>query len=384
MAPLELSASRHQQAESLVADVLSSRGWRLDASHDSNDRGADLIMERSGQRFAVEIKSLVEGRADRALPLLSLAILQAKAHARKIKGAKPLAVLWVGHASPSLASHIRSFAANYAEGVAVGIVSGNGFRHFVGPPFDELNAAPGNDQWPAQRSPHKVVNLFSDLNQWMIKLLLANEVPETLLSAPRGDFRSGAELAAAAGASAMSASRFLQQLRSEGFLDENSPGLRLVRRKELFDRWRAAVSRPAPEMPMRFVLRAPVKEQLRKLLAIKPGQACLGLFAAAEVLKLGHVSGVPPYVFVPKLPQSGDQKWRALRLVSSGDAPDLILRQAAFPLSTFRGAVQRDGWFASDVIQTWLDVGLHPARGAEQAELIYARFLHQVVEQDMR
>ncbi len=384
MSPVEPSASRYREAESFVADLLRSRGWQIDASHNSNEGGPDLIMERSGQRFAVEVKALAEGRADRALPLLSLAILQAKAHARKIEGAKPLAILSVGHASPSLASHLRSFAEHYAEGVAVGVVSENGFRHFIGHPFDELNADPRNEAWPANRSSHKVVNLFSDLNQWMIKILLANEIPEELLSAPRSDFRNGAELAAAAGASAMSASRFLQQLRNEGFLDESSRRLCLVRRRDLFERWRAAVLRPAPELPLRFVLRGPVKEQLQKLIAVGSGEACLGLFAAAEELKFGHVSGVPAYVFVPKLPKSDDRKWRGVRPPSPGDTPDLILRQAPFPLSMFRAAVHRDGWLASDVIQTWLDVGSHPARGAEQADLIYAKFLRQVIEKGPR
>lgn len=378
--PPESPASRHREAESFVANLLRSGGWQRDASHDSVDGGADLILERGGQRFAVEIKALAEGRADRALPLLSLAILQARAHAREIEGAKPLAVLWVGHASPSLASNLRSFAENYAEGVAVGVVSENGFRHFVGHPFDELNAEPRNEKRRESRSSYQVVNLFSDLNQWMLKILLANEIPEDLLSAPRNDCRSGAELAAAAGASAMSASRFLQQLRNEGFLDEYSQRPRLVRRRELFERWRAAVLRPVPEMAMRFVLRAPVREQLQKLIAKQSGEACLGLFAAAEELKFGHVSGVPAYVFVPKLPLSDDRRWRGLRPASPGDTPDLILRQAAFPQSVFRGAVNRDGWFISDVVQTWLDVGNHPARGAEQADLIYAKVLREIVE----
>jgi hypothetical protein len=70
--------------------------------------------------------------------------------------------------------------------------------------------------------------------------------------------------------------------------------------------------------------------------------------------------------------------------VAPGDAPDLILRQVAFPQSVFRGAVHRDGWVASDVIQTWIDVASHPARGAEQATLIHDKFLRQIVEPGLR
>ncbi len=381
MAPVEPSGSRGRKAESLVAALFKSGGWQVDARPDRHADGPDLIIRRGGQLFMVEIKGLAEGRADRALPLLALAILQAKAHSREVKGARPLAVLQVGHASPSLSKHVRSFAEQYADGVAVGVVSENGFRIFVGDPIAQLNAEPSGEKSFANPSSRQVVNLFSDLNQWMLKILLAKEIPQDLLSAPRLETRNGAELAFAAGASAMSASRFLLKLRNEGFLDENSQELNLVRRKELLERWRSAAIRPALEVPMRFVLRSPVQAQLRELIANQSGDACLGLFAAAEELKFGHVSGVPTHVFVQKLPQPSDRKWRGLRPASPAEVPDLILRQASFPQSTFRGAVRRDGWSVSDVIQTWLDVASHPARGSEQADLIYEKSLRRIVEQ---
>jgi hypothetical protein len=215
----------------------------------------------------------------------------------------------------------------------------------------------------------------------MLKTLLAKDIPGDLLNAPRTDCRTGADLASAARVSAMSASRFLLQLGNEGFLEGQSRFLRLVRRKELFERWRVGAIRTAAEMPMRFVIRSPGREQLREVIAGQQGDACLGLFAAADALKFGHVSGVPPHVCVSKLPHSGDGRWRALRLASPGEAPDIIVRQVPFPRSMFRGAVDRGGWLTSDVIQTWLDVGNHPARGHEQADLIYKKFLRRVVEQ---
>jgi hypothetical protein len=371
-----------QQAESEVADLFTSHGWRVEPFPRDRGRGPDLIVKRGAQQFVVEVKAVAEARADRALPLLSQAILQAKAHAREVKGAKPLAILWVAHASPTLAGQVRSFAENYAEGVPVGVLSGNGLRSFVGEPFAKLNSEPRSNKWPETHSHRQVINLFSDLNQWMLKILLAKEIPEDLLSAPRTDCRSGAELASLGGVSAMSASRFLLQLRSEGFLDEQSRAPRLVRRKELFERWRNAAVRPAAEMPMRFVIRSPVREQLRELIAKQQGEACLGLFAAADALKFGHVSGVPAHVCVSELPRPGDSRWRALRPASLGELPDIIVRRVPFPNSMFRGAVERDGGLTSDVIQTWLDVANHPARGNEQADLIYKKFLRRIVEQD--
>src|SRR5256885_4784125 len=100
----------------------------------------------------------------------------------------------------------------------------------------------------------------------MLKVLLAPELPEGLLNAPRGRYCSGAELAAAAQVSAMSASRFLTQLGNENFLDRSSSHLRLVRRRELFSRWSAAATRPGAEIPARFLVRVPVALQMRELL----------------------------------------------------------------------------------------------------------------------
>ena len=74
------SADRAQFAESQVADLFTTHGWHLEPS--SQERGPDLMIKRPGQLFVVEVKALAEGRADRALPLLSQAILQAKARRR--------------------------------------------------------------------------------------------------------------------------------------------------------------------------------------------------------------------------------------------------------------------------------------------------------------
>jgi hypothetical protein len=52
---------------------------------------------------------------------------------------------------------------------------------------------------------------------------------------------------------------------------------------------------------------------------------------------------------------------------------------ARWPESLFRGAVRPDGVPVADVIQCWLDVSSHPARGAEQAAFIWKRVLGPVI-----
>jgi hypothetical protein len=325
----------------------------------------------------VEVKAISEGRPDRVIPLLSQAILQARAYARG-DAARPLAVVHVREASPSLLEHVRDFSRDFAADVGVGIVSESGVRYFLGEGLEELNVEPSIARKRQAWSPARRAHLFSDLNQWMLKVLLAPEIPERLLAAPRAEYRNASQLAHAANVSLMSASRFAQQLREEGFLDESSPRLKLVRRPELFRRWRSAALRSPPEMSMRFLIRGSARAQLREIVSSRG--ACLGLFAAAEALSLGHVEGVPPYVYVPKLPRSDGDAWKDVTLISPGESIDLILRQAPAPKSVFRGAVQLDGAAISDVLQIWLDVSAHPSRGEEQADLIRRKVLGPVIE----
>ena len=373
------SKSRSENAEALIADLFEAHGWNVDRSPEYGRKRPDLMVRRGAQCFVVEVKALAEGRADRVIPMLSQAILQAQANALDAGNAQPLAVISVENASQSLSKQLGSFVEKYAPNVAVGLVSTSGLRYFRGAGLEELNAEPEEPRWYGSSPSNQPANLFSDLNQWMLKVLLAPEIPDHLLQAPRQKYQSGSELAEAAKVSAMSASRFLQQLRNEGYLDDSSRYLALVRRQELFRRWRSAVMRSSAELPMRFLIRGTIQKQICSLLASNQGESCLALFLAAEALGLGHVSGVPPYVYVPKLPRPDDKNWRALAAASPSEMPDLIVRQALSPKSVFRGAVHQDGLIVSDVIQVWLDVANHPSRGEEQANLIYEKALRPIV-----
>jgi DNA-binding transcriptional regulator YhcF (GntR family) len=381
MLPSFSPKSRSESAGAFIADLFEANGWDVDRSPEYERGRSDLMVRRGAQRFVVEVKALAEGRADRVIPMLSQAILQAQANAAlDASNAQPLAVVSVENASQSLSKQFESFVEKYASNVAVGLVSKNGLRYFRGAGLEELNAEPEEQRWYGSSSLSQPANLFSDLNQWMLKVLLAPEIPDQLLQAPRQKYQSGSELAEAAKVSPMSASRFLQQLRNEGYLDDSSRYLALVRRQDLFRRWRSAVMRASPELPMRFLIRGSVQKQISNILAANQEESCLALFGAAEALGLGHVSGVPPYVYVPKLPRPDDKKWRALAVVSLSEMPDLIVRQALSPKSVFRGAIHQDGLIVADVIQVWLDVANHPSRGEEQAKLIYEKVLRPIVD----
>jgi len=230
------SENRAKNAEVLIADIFEANGWDVDRSPEYGSKSPDLIIRRGAQCYVVEVKALSEGRADRVIPILSQAILQSQAYSQDAKNARPLAVVSVENASRALVKQFGAFAEKYAPNIAVGLVSQSGLRYFRGAGLEELNAEPSELQWYGNSPSNQPVNLFSDLNQWMLKVLLAPEIPEHLLQAPRQKYQNGSELAEAAKVSPMSASRFVQQLRNEGYLDDSSRYLALVRRQELFQR----------------------------------------------------------------------------------------------------------------------------------------------------
>jgi len=375
----------------LLADHFRQDGWRVKVSPSVGGRSADLAVSRGELGYIVEMKVSSEGRRDRLIPLLSQAILQARAIANASSElAIPLAIIAAPVISPSVAEGLMHFLAEVAPDAAAGIFDRDGFLRFVGPGLERLNAAPSRPARRQKLAPPDSAYLFSDLNQWMIKVLLAPFVAEGLLQAPRQEYRNAPELASAANVSVMSAFRLVRQLRLEGFLDSDSDSLRLVRREELMRRWLAANLRPVPELSLRWII--PTKDERRLTSALRALQvhsqeendlaprACLGLFAAAESLGLGFVHGVPPCFYIEELDRAVLGRM-GLSPEGAEHRPDVFVRVPASRESVFRAAVERDGVLVSDILQVWLDVSSHPARGEAQADEIRRHALATIFEE---
>lgn len=399
---LHPSADKEAHAERLIADVFREGGWKVRKQSDESEMEPDFVGERDGKKYVIEIKRASEGRRDRIIPLLSQAVLEAERYARQLPGRPaPVAIVVAGYIPESVAEQAKEFARQHAPEVAVGLVDFEGFRSFAGRGLERLNSerekrrmpvSPGREPRPAQ--------LFSDLNQWMLKVVLAPGIRDAYLAAPRGRYQGASQLAEAAGVSVMSAFRFVEEFSGEGFLEQETGGLRIVRSKELVSRWLAANQRRVPEIATRWILgggKDRLHESLRSYLGARrkvsrrtrrseserffdhSPRVCLGLFAAAEALGLGFVHGLQPYLYLERMDQ---QVLESLGLSASGGEqnPDVYVRIPKSREAVFRGVVLKDGVPAADILQVWLDVAQHPSRGREQADLIYRRILAPVFE----
>lgn len=413
MAAVHLMASQIQdragpperEFESLLAGLFRRAGWRV-REQSPADRGADLIVDSDDKKFIVELKRSAEGRPDRLVPLLSQAILQAQAAARHFsESAIPVAVVASRHIPESVAKQVKEFGLSHAPKVGIGVIDSEGFRAFYGYGLEKFNSersAPSQLGLPAHSESSSY--LFSDLNQWMTKILLGASIPESLLSVPRNEYRSGRQLAQAARVSVMSASRFIRQLSSQGFLDERKGSLRLVRIEELMRRWLGASLRSAREIPVRWIIPGgkdqllsavhsyssrvdakssrPRKPQAGRL-AQSPPRICVGLFAAADLLGFKFVHGVAPHLYFERL-DADALKQLGLSVENAEGRPDVYIRIPENKEAVFRPVVRHEGVPVADIVQVWLDVSNHPERGKEQADQIWKRVLAPSIHKDRR
>lgn len=364
-----------------MMELFSRAGWSAENRRDGGgEAGPDLLVHRRKARYAVELKVSSEGRADRLVPLWAQAYLQALRATPA--GWLPLAVVAAPAVSDRVAEQVLDFARQHAPGAAAGVIDLRGRMHLEGEGLEALSVRPELPALSAHSST-KRANLFSDINQWLLKVLLAPYLSPEFTGAPLGEYRNATELAESGKVSVMSAFRLLETLRAEGHLDERSRRLSVVRRRELLERWRAwSASRTPHEVPAVFVLPGDRSQDLRAVIDPPDVGSCLALFAAADAVGLGFVSGVPPHVYLPKLTATAVSNLPGVALAASNETPHLLLREAPALHAVFRAAVNTDDGLATDVLQTWLDVSPHPARGREQADEIERRVLGPMMEEE--
>lgn len=386
-----------RRSRAYLVSALEADGWSVHEDPRDKDQGVDLIAEKAGRSYWIELRWAHDARRPILKGLLADACLQARHYAGR--GGHPLAVVGAPHLSRSILEDLREYAGRFLAECAYGLVDlglrgvelhGAGLEH-IGPRHEIGEHV----VHPRRVAP---VDLFSDIGRWLIKVLLAERIPAELLNAPRLPIRNAKHLAEVAAVSVPSAWRQIDALDRAAFL-ENSPGrIRLVRIGDLLREWLRRDSRGERGLPMRWILPPSDGEAelraaiLRHQAASRPEggiegpgsrpDICLSGFSASRQLGLGIVQGVPSSIYLRPKVSLGVIEALGLREVSGDSASrvDVIAALPRFPRSVLRAAVIRDGIAVADVVQCWLDVAGNPARGEEQAREIWDRVLGRLEE----
>lgn len=373
------------QHRELVSHALEELGFLVQDPPKDPVSGFHQIALKGDRRLVIRGRIASQGRLDWVEPLLAQAVLEGRNLAREANGPSDVvAVVVAPRVSSKTASRALMFVRREAPDVAAAIFDLQG-RRFIAVndtglrELEELSAEPRDGQgWAPATNWHR--NLFSDRNQWLLKLLLARHLnrPE-LLGGPVAQYRNASELATAGDVSVMSAFRLLESLKSEDFLHESSNVLQLVRVRELLERWQATYRRRSRELPVKWLLPTRNPHELSNAVKQFGERACCGLFAAAHAHGFRHVTGVPIHLYVDNF-DSDALKRMGLVPAPPHEPPDLILRIPLAKEAVFRAQVMVGrGYRACDILQVWLDVASYPARGQEQADLIYRKIIEPML-----
>jgi hypothetical protein len=260
-----------------------------------------------------------------------------------------------------------------------GTASGIAFDHFA--PISDLNTV--------VPSTPKVVDIFSDLGQWQLKILLGQRLDKRLITVPRADIRNPTALSALA---RVSKANSYKLVKDDHFL-ANDYGLHIVRASELLSRWAPHGSRTTHEIGVARILPSGSPDEaldarLRALQPLQEGdwtpdrwqtpfRVAIAGHAAADRLGAGHVRGTKPVIYMDRVT---DDTLRALglRKASTGGTVDYVVRRPKFPEAVFNAAACVSGVPVTDILQTWMDVQPAP-RGDEQAAVIMDRVLAEAL-----
>lgn len=313
----------------------------------------------------LEVKTVRSAAVEAVLGSLAISVLQA----RQQRGSAVLVPLLVlERLGPKIKQAVRQFMAANAPDCAWGLVDKSGAARIVIPVLNVDVDEPGGmvqTSWPRRQS----ARLFSDLNQWMLKILLLADVPPSLWGGPRQQVATPTELHRVAGVSVEKAHQFFRAFEHIGLVRQTSHGLTVVRRKALAEMWlNEERSRSVVRMPVRWIFGEP--SELREVFSKKdsPGEFAICGFEACRALGVLHAPVANREVYASGDPEAALAIWD-LEACDERDA-HFYLRRAPSVKSIMRGRVLDAGLPVVDVLQAALDVCNHPARGAEQAEYI--------------
>jgi hypothetical protein len=325
-----------------------------------------------GVELLVEVKTVASPVVDDVLARLALGVLQAR---RDVVGsASPMVAVVVPSLGKKVETAASRFMAEHALEVGWALVDHLGNARVVVPSLRldlEKRCARVATANPNRAS----VRLFSDLNRWLLKVLLLADAPDELWQGPRRPVLSASDLSQAAGVSPEMVRRFLNAFEEQDFLRRSPNGLRLVRRSALLELWRAneALDVRAGVAVQRMLRGSGAWQGL----VATPGFADAVVVAGFEACRLlGILHAATPAL--PEvhavLPISTIVNRFGLEECLPAEA-ELVLLPPRHPASVLRGRLRREGLWVADPLQAGLDVLRHPARGHEQSEYVLKEVL---------
>jgi hypothetical protein len=343
----------------------------------------DLIVSSAGSVVLIELKLARGPRISEVEGLFAKAVLSLRRQAASRKQVL-VAIVAISRFGKKLEQAVREYMEEFAPDIGWGLVDALDQSVLEIPELGvEVRHRGSLRQWDEPDSARRDRQLFTDLNRWMLKVLLLRNAPKELWGGPRHAPAHPTELAEIAQVSVSKAHRFASAFHAEGFLRKTKSGLRLVRVDSLLEVWlqdeRYRSPRTVHVRPLVPSRDSPSSEQdwsgESQLPRTAWGDAVLGGGIAAEIGDLLRIVGsFVPLVHV-KIPFSNALQDWSLERCDTRDA-QFVLNRPLYPRSVFSGEVhRRRGAPVVDVWQIALDSVRTDPRGLEQADYIVQRVI---------
>lgn len=365
----EPSEEQHAEKRALTAlrRWAGSLVWRM-PTQQADGRRVDIVgSDARGKVITVEVKALRgSNRVDALKGAAAMAILDLQRWAPELHKLAWIEVERLGsQAVGKLAEYLREVAPEV--GWAVVDLHG-GVR--IHAPTIGLDVRVESDAAPP-RSGKAFAPLFSDLNAWMLKVLLMRRAPEWAWTATREPCRNAHVLHSVAEVSGASAHRFVKAMTEADYLRSDRKGLQLVRIESLLNHWRAIHQNQPPVL---IEARPLFDWRPRDLgLSLLGGRVALGGQYAAEQFEMQHATRGRATI------------WIEADLERALDAMDLVpaepgrgrvwVGRPRHVESCFRARVITDGVAYIDPCELMLEAAMDPARGFEQSEYVLQRIV---------
>ncbi len=322
----------------------------------------DLLIRTGGRVAAVEVKHLSALRMEDLLGRAALAHLTLQ----RADG-EPVVAIIVPHVTPGAANALREFVRAHTPMLGFMLLGTDGTYE-----VDAAGVHAREHRIAGERTRAAPKVLFSDLNSWLLKVVLLRQTSPDVWNGPREPLRSVDELRRAGAVSRVTAFRFVRSFVDSDFL-RTEPELRVVRRAELIRSWQAWYThRHGVRTPVRWTLGRP-GPTARVFARAGPTRYAVTGFAACEALGALHASYLHPEVHIDGPLAAACRQWN-LERCTPADA-HFTLIESPLKEAIFRGCATRKETTVVDPLQAAFDASMHAARGREQAEFVFQHVL---------
>ena len=238
-------------------------------------------------------------------------------------------------------------------------------------------------------SSSKIRLSFSDLDQWLIKVMLLSplDMAPQFWGGPKGYAENAYQLSKLAGVSQMPANLWAQAMESSGYLKRiGRKNMIPLRIEALIEEWIGRYRFSDNNMyPFRSMFRVSnydafideLFEEIR-LNSGKLGELAIAAHLACKLHEVKHSSARSIHIYCR---EGIHNVARILKLVPSEEdrKADLFLVEPKYPKCVFGGVLKKKEIPVCDILQCYLDLYYLPDRGKEQAAMVYENIISRII-----